>query len=127
MGLDMYLYKKSHKSVDKGSTGACGGMFPLAPKSEGMEEIGYWRKAYKVCDFIFDRLGKNYDECNLEKLYMSEEDVEAVLKEAKFREEENYYEDDWEEEDWKNTKTIMEKALEAIHNEDALIFFEVWY
>ena len=127
MGLDMYLYKKSARACDKGSTGACGGLFPLAPKSEGMEEIGYWRKAYAVCDFIFQQLGKNFDESNLEKLYMSEKDIQAVLSEAKWHIEEEVFEDDWEEEDWKDTINIMELALKAIRNEDASIFFEVWY
>lgn len=127
MGLDMYLFKKSKTSCDKGATGACGGLFPLAPKSDGMEEIGYWRKHYTLMDFICNLLNVEYGEINCEKLEMTLQQIEKVISECKFREEEDYYEDDYDKSWWEATLPIFEKAKSAIEDEDAHIYFECWY
>lgn len=86
MGLDMYLFKRSHMAdASRGATGACGGLFPFAPSTGGKEEIGYWRKAYKVCDFILELLNKNYDEVNCKDLRVKKAFCQQILNEAKYR------------------------------------------
>ena len=65
MGLDQYLKAKTNSVKHKPSTGACGGLFPLAPSDNGTTEIGYWRKAYDVSDYLRQVL-EIYDDFNLE-------------------------------------------------------------
>lgn len=99
MGLDMYL-KVKHKPQneleaiataieDKKTTltGACGGLFSIAPDDNGCEEIGYWRKAYDQRDIILDNIASYGDredgEDNCVDFYISPEEVDKILAEAK--------------------------------------------
>ena len=52
MGLDQYLKARTKTVEHKSCRGACGGLFPIAPKDNGTTEIGYWRKAYDVSDYL---------------------------------------------------------------------------
>ena len=52
MGLDQYLRARTKTVEHKSCRGACGGLFPIAPKDYGTTEIGYWRKAYDVSDYL---------------------------------------------------------------------------
>ena len=127
MGLDMYLLAKTKQEKQQQKLGACGGMFPLAPSNpNNLEQIGYWRKAYSVCDYILDRLGRNYDEVNLVELPMIKDDIVSILDECEFRKEEDYYENDWDKDDWTQTEKFMKKALNLI-NDGVDIYFQIWY
>jgi len=80
MGLDMYLRAKTNVREYKGSTGACSGLFPIAPDDKGMVEIGYWRKAYDQRKLIYDYMGTE----NADGHYLiTKENVDNILKEAK--------------------------------------------
>lgn len=129
MGLDMYLFKKSKLAdTSKGATGACGGLFPIAPATYGkMEEIGYWRKAYSVCDYILMLLDTPYLDVNCKNLRVKKAYCEEILQKAKRKLEEEDFQDDWEKENWKDTITIFKRALEAIEKEKAQIYFHIWY
>lgn len=71
MGLDQYLRAKTNSIEQKSSRGACGGLFPIAPADKGTTEIGYWRKAYAVSDYLRQVL-EIYDDFNLEnKKYLT--------------------------------------------------------
>ncbi len=65
MGLDQYLRARTNTIEQKSSRGACGGLFPIAPTDKGTTEIGYWRKAYAVSDYLRQVL-EIYDDFNLE-------------------------------------------------------------
>ena len=65
MGLDQYLRAKTKSVKQKSSRGACDGLFPIAPANKGTTEIGYWRKAYDVSDYLRQVL-EIYDDFNLE-------------------------------------------------------------
>ena len=62
MGLDQYLRAKTTKREYKGPTGACSGIFPVAPEDHGMVEIGYWRKAYDQDILISQMASGHYDD-----------------------------------------------------------------
>lgn len=54
MGLDQWLYAKTTKRELNNHTGVCSGLFNMIPAaSNGMIEIGYWRKAYDQEDVIY--------------------------------------------------------------------------
>lgn len=102
MGLDMYLDAKTKLSGfgKNESTGACGGLFPIAPKmKEERVEIGYWRKAYEVCDTILWRVGNQSEDTNCVDFYLSKEDCESILRTAEERIEEENYNNEWEKQD----------------------------
>ena len=63
MGLDMYLEVKRVKETGKpkGLTGACGGLFGIAPASEN-EEVGYWRKFYDLDRYISELQERTEDD-----------------------------------------------------------------
>lgn len=126
MGLDQYLYKKvkEHRG-ETHSTGACGGLFPLAPATDGMIEIGYWRKAYKVNEAIMDMVFTGGED-NCVKFPMSKQACMKIMQQARAGQKDDTLEDD-EREDWKQTEQIMKTALHAIQTEDAEIFYEIWY
>jgi len=87
MGLDMYLKAKSEtfKRQAKTLTGACGGLFPIAPKANGYREMGYWRKAYDLQDEIMgivrQNLGvENLDEDNCVDFKLTKENLEDLVR-----------------------------------------------
>ena len=128
MGLDMYLFKRSQRAdASKGATGACGGLFPFAPSTKGKEEIGYWRKAYQVCDYILGLLGKSDVDVNCKDLRVKKAFCEQILKEAIHRVEQNEFKDEWDKSDWEDTVDIFQRALTAIDQEQAQIYFHIWY
>lgn len=165
MGLDMYLKVKYppkpqneleaiNEDVNKDTTrltGACGGLFGVAPADNGCEEIGYWRKAYSVRDLIMGTIasccGAKEDNCvdfliTKEEvntiLAAAEEEVEKIksyYKNHKLDEDEDdvydryFIEEDPDELDkWESTVDFFTKAKD-IYNEypDAKIYYEQWY
>lgn len=128
MGLDMYLLAKKGEVKQENAllvmNGAFG--FPLGIKTE-KEQIGYWRKAYSVNDFILETLDVYEEDVNCEELKMDLNHIEGIIDEANFRIDENYFSSDWEEEDWKDTLRIMEKAKDLITNQNAEIYYCIWY
>jgi len=80
MGLDQYLRAKTTKREYQGATGACSGLFGLAPDDEGMVEIGYWRKAYDQ-DNLISRYAEADNGCN--NRLIKKEDIDSIIKEAK--------------------------------------------
>lgn len=133
MGLDMYLKAKTRleKVGKKESTGACGGMFPLAPKMEdSMREIGYWRKAYSVQEMLKEniRTYNHTEKDNCVDFYITKEEVEEILKTAKAVLEENEFEDEYEKEEWKDTVEFFEIAKQILEEDEyASIFYSQWY
>ena len=82
MGLDQYLRAKTTKREYKGPTGACSGLFPIAPEDYDMVEIGYWRKAYDQDNLISSyRTRNNYSEDY--GIRLSKKDCEEILASAK--------------------------------------------
>ena len=206
MGLDMYLLAKYKNVTNTQTTGACGGLFPLTIKSHGKEEIGYWRKDYKLDNLIWERLSgsrsykayikryvnwfiKEYEDIrknptkhydgrdvighldkgftlemigrsravtnapNCEPILMNKADVMAIIDLAKgylaeigtpecietVRQEmeddgwDDYTEEDlqeevsYQQERWQYTLDVFNKALDLIENQDAKIYYEIWY
>ena len=104
MGLDQYLKARTKTVEHKSCRGACGGLFPIAPKDNGTTEIGYWRKAYDVSDYLRQVLEIN------EQL------------------ERNKFENEYERADWQNVVTAFTKAKEILENDpDAEIYYMEWY
>lgn len=138
MGLDMYLNAKSKrlKSKETSHTGACGGLFPLAPKKEAEEvEIGYWRKAYDVQELIMEyvELGESGDD-NCVPFPLGKTTVEDILAIAKenfeeykdFADEES--EEGWKAYQWGKTVEIFTRAVEIYAADpDAEITYLQWY
>lgn len=92
MGLDQYLRAKTKSVKQKSSRGACNGLFPIAPKDNGTTEIGYWRKAYAVSDYLRQVL-EIYDDFNLEDREISYEQVIEIIDYANDVIEEKLYDD----------------------------------
>ena len=117
MGLDMYLEAKYKGQKDSGLRGACGGLFPLAPKSDN-EEIGYWRKNYDLSDFLWKQLDITED-MNCESIEMSEQDLLDVINFCEGKLKKN--------QEWQYTLDVFNKALNLMRNEDATIYYLEWY
>lgn len=81
MGLDQWLYAKTSKRELNDHTGVCSGLFGMIPAaSDGMVEIGYWRKAYDQEDVIYNIVkGKHNEEGNLP---ITKEEVDLIITEA---------------------------------------------
>jgi hypothetical protein len=79
MGLDQWLYAKTSKRELNNHTGVCSGLFGMVPAaSDGMVEIGYWRKAYDQEDLIYQVVkGKFNDQGNL---FITKEEVDKILE-----------------------------------------------
>lgn len=80
MGLDMYLEVKRAKGPEgqTGLTGACGGLFGLAPASDN-EEVGYWRKFYELDNFI-SNLQHRESEDNAEAVELTTAQLFAIMQ-----------------------------------------------
>ena len=137
MGLDMYLFS-SNTNKRKLARGACGGMFPLGPSSttdNGVElsEIGYWRKNYKLQEFLFDEvisLGEDEDD-NLVKFPLTKDDCQKVIEFAKS--EKRYIEETGDDDngwydvgDWEYTAKTFRNAIKQIQQGHD-IYYECWY
>lgn len=161
MGLDMYLKVKYppkpqneleaiNEEVNKTTTrltGACGGLFGVAPADNGCEEIGYWRKAYNVCDLIMGTIAsaRGAEEDNCVDFLITEEEVDIILKAAektveaiktyykknhKTNEDGAYdeYEDSYELGKWEDTVDFFTRAKDIYEEHpDAKIYYEQWY
>ena len=112
MGLDQYL-RTNAKKGNEYATGACGGLFPFAPKmSEEQREIGYWRKNYKLNDYLLDELGlgNEYEDVNCEDLPMDEDEIKKAINFAKDEKEFGDDEDGWySKEGWERYPSIRQK------------------
>lgn len=127
MGLDQYLRAKTNTVEQKSSRGACGGLFPIAPKDNGTTEIGYWRKAYAVSDYLRDLLYIN-GEFNLEDEPIDYYEVLEVIDHATALLQEDEFDNPYEKADWEDVKTAFTKAKEILENDpDAEIFYMEWY
>ena len=141
MGLDQYLRAKTTKREYKGATGACTGMFPIAPADNGMVEIGYWRKAYDQDDLIASIMTSPYEECG--NRLITKEECQEILDEAKRilethqfdPEDENDISEDYDgtytwmsKTKWENTVKFFTEALKILEEDpDAEIYYCTWF
>ena len=136
MGLDMYLFS-TNTNKRKMAQGACGGLFPLAPTSttdDGVElsEIGYWRKNYKLQEFLFnDIIDTEGEDNNLVKFLLTESDCKRIVEFAK--DEKSYIEETGDDDNgwydiknWEYTAKVFRKAIRHI-KEGNEIYYECWY
>ena len=127
MGLDQYLRARTTTLASKQSRGACDGLFPIAPKDNGTTEIGYWRKAYTVSDYLREILDI-HDDFNLEDKEIDRDHVLQVLSHAETVLKEKAYEDEFEQYDWETTVKAFRKAKKILDSDpDAQIFYMEWY
>lgn len=127
MGLDQYLKARTKTVEHKSSTGACGGLFPLAPADNGTTEIGYWRKAYAVSSYLRNTLDID-DDFNLEYKEISYEKVTEIIEYATNLLSENAFEYEYEQRDWQDVVTAFTKAKWILENDsDAQIYYMEWY
>jgi len=141
MGLDMYLRAKTTKREYKGPTGACSGMFPMAPADHGMVEIGYWRKAYDQEQVIYDYTSGEFDDTGHMQITKDEVDeilaaAKEILKTHKFDEEDGYditedsdfyYETFNADGKWRDTIMFFEEAKKILEEDpDAKIYYCRW-
>ena len=127
MGLDQYLKARTKTVEHKSCRGACDGLFPIAPKDNGTTEIGYWRKAYDVSDYLRQVL-EIYDDFNLEDKEISYNKVVEIIDYANEQLERNKFESEYERADWQDVVTAFTKAKEILENDpDAEISYMEWY
>ena len=129
MGLDMYLLAKTKKPVGKNpTTGACNGLFGLTIATEEDEqEIGYWRKEYRLSHKLESLLFAEDEEDNLVPKEMTEKQIEEVIAFAQAELEAKDYEDGfYSDDDWKYTIEVFQKALE-LAKQGVKIIYEQWY
>ena len=126
MGLDQYLLLKEPNKTYKSSLGIMNGYFPLALKSD-KKQIGYWRKAYSVSDFILDLIGIEEDH-NCVDLPITKDQVKKIIKYAEWVLNTEYAQDDYEERDWQMTLEIFNEALAILEkNPEAELFYKEWF
>lgn len=128
MGLDMYLLAKHSRIKKTGTTGACGGLFPMTIATENNTmEIGYWRKNYRLDEKLTNMLFDNCEEDNCVKKEMCKGQILEIIDYAKWQLEEKDYEDGWYcDDDWKYTIKTFKDALTRI-NRGEQIYYEKWY
>lgn len=141
MGLDMYLRARTNKREYKGPTGACSGMFPMAPEDNGMVEIGYWRKAYDQEQVIYEYTSGVFDETGHMQITKEEVDdiiaaANEILKTHKFDEKEGYditedsdfYYDTFNSDGkWRDTIIFFTEAKKILEEDpDAKIYYCHW-
>ena len=140
MGMDQYLRAKTSKREYQGATGACNGLFGIAPADNGMVEIGYWRKAYDQNDLIAD-VARSQAVDDSGHILITKEDVEEILEKAKEILDTHTFDDEgyditpdyegwgtWDSKSkWENTIKFFEEA-KKIYEEDpkAEIYYCIW-
>ncbi len=124
MGLDQYLRARTNSIKHKSSRGACGGMFPIAPADRGTTEIGYWRKAYAVSDYLRQVL-EIYDDFNLEDKEISYNKVLEIIDYANKKLERKSFENEYEMRDWQDTVEAFTKAKQILENDPDAKFI-IW-
>ena len=127
MGLDQYLRAKTKSIEHKSSRGACGGLFPIAPADKGTTEIGYWRKAYAVSDYLRQVL-EIYGDFNLEDKEVSYNKILEIIDYANEIIERKSFNDEYEMDDWQDVVKAFTKAKQILENDsDAEIYYLEWY
>lgn len=127
MGLDQYLRARTKTVKQKHATGACGGLFPIAPKDRGTTEIGYWRKAYSVSSYLRNVLDID-DDFNLDDKEISYEQVVDILTYAQTIVAEKDFDNKYDEADWLDVVDYFSTAKEILENDpDAQIYYMEWY
>ena len=127
MGLDQYLRAKTNSIQHKSSRGACNGLFFIAPADNGTTEIGYWRKAYAVSDYLRQVLEIDND-FNLEDKAISYDKVLEILDYANETLEQKSFKDEYEMLDWQDTVKAFTKAQQILETDpDAEIYYMEWY
>ena len=127
MGLDQYLRAKTNSIQHKSSRGACNGLFFIAPADNGTTEIGYWRKAYAVSDYLRQVLEIDND-FNLEDKEISYDNVLEILDYANETLEQKSFKDEYEMLDWQDTVKAFTKAKQILETDpDAEIYYMEWY
>ena len=127
MGLDQYLRAKTNSIQHKSSRGACNGLFFIAPADNGTTEIGYWRKAYAVSDYLRQVLEIDND-FNLEDKKISYDKVLEILDYANETLEQKSFKDEYEMLDWQDTVKAFTKAKQILETDpDAEIYYMEWY
>ena len=127
MGLDQYLRAKTNSIQHKSSRGACNGLFFIAPADNGTTEIGYWRKAYAVSDYLRQVLEIDND-FNLEDKEISYDKVLEILDYANETLEKKSFKDEYEMLDWQDTIKAFTKAKQILETDpDAKIYYMEWY
>lgn len=127
MGLDQYLRAKTNSIQHKSSRGACNGLFFIAPADNGTTEIGYWRKAYAVSDYLRQVLEIDND-FNLEDKAISYDKVLEILDYANEMLEQKSFKNEHEMLDWQDTVKAFTKAKQILETDpDAEIYYMEWY
>ena len=126
MGLDQYLRARTNTIEQKPSRGACGGLFPIAPADKGTTEIGYWRKAYAVSDYLRQVL-EIYDDFNLEDKEISYNKVLEIIDYASEMLERKSFRNEYKMSDWQETVEAFTKAKQILENNQAEIYYLEWY
>ena len=127
MGLDQYLRAKTNLIQHKSSLGACNGLFFIAPADTGTTEIGYWRKAYAVSDYLRQVLEIDND-FNLEDKEISYDKVLEILDYANETLEQKSFKDEYEMLNWQDTVKAFTKAKQILETDpDAEIYYMEWY
>ena len=127
MGLDQYLRAKTNSIQHKSSRGACNGLFSIAPSDNGTTEIGYWRKAYAVSDYLRQALEIDND-FNLEDKAISYDKVLEILDYANETLEQKSFKDEYEMLDWQDAVKAFTKAKQILETDpDAEIYYMEWY
>ena len=127
MGLDQYLRAKTNTIEQKSSRGACGGLFPIAPADKGTTEIGCWRKAYAVSDYLRQVL-EIYDDFNLEDKEITYNKVLEIIDYANEMLERKSFGNEYEMSYWQNTVKVFMKAKQILENDpDAEIYYMEWH
>ena len=127
MGLDQYLRAKTNSIQHKSSRGACNGLFFIAPADNGTTEIGYWRKAYAVSDYLRQVLEIDND-FNLEDKEIFYDKVLEILDYANETLEQKSFKDEYEMLDWQDTVKAFTKAKQILETDpDAEIYYMEWY
>ena len=103
------------------------GLFPIAPADKGTTEIGYWRKAYAVSDYLRQVL-EIYDDFNLEDKEISYNKVLEIIDYATEMLERKSFKNEYEMSDWQDTVEAFTKAKQILENDpDAEIYYLEWY
>lgn len=130
MGLDQYLTVKTKTLKKTGCTGACGGLIPLAPVSEGPTEIGYWRKAYLFSNYMRKLFHKEHEDWNCESNKVTAEMIDKIIVYAgkKIIINPQNEEEEWESNNWGKTYNVFTKAQEILKTDPKAEFYYMeWY
>ncbi len=148
MGLDMYLNKEHYLMGDSADVQV--GNKHINAKTL-IEEIGYWRKANSVHNWFVQECADGKDEC--QKIFVEKEKLQELYKivcdiltakESKTPEEAkevalkklpptqgfffgSYDIDEWYWQDMKQTKEILEDALNDVDNQEPDVISSVYY